>query len=400
MGNTNSNAHVSLAVQTDKMIYMAGETVKGSVYVMVTAETEATGVFLRVKGLERVNFTERRTGRDAEDLDRTLSDEVSFFNVTMPLLTAQAGSLQPGQYQIPFIFSLPASLPGTYPEEEGMRGGETYRCSIDYEVLAYVEVPGVFTNNIRHRQLLAVTANFDPKAIHAETVVKNKKVCFVCCIPRGEIWMRASMDKSHYMPGETAMIVVEMNNGSRATIRHVSMRLVRQLRLGTRSQGWLFYQSDVLTSLELPGLLPGQSFMDATGRTVPFLLSSTKDGKPLPAEVKGSIVECTYAVKIFVKIDWTPSIGIEVPIHIYHSPDLFPSSSLPEAYHREPLALPPTASAVEWNPTIEQEVDIPMASAVAMEMNGKGGAPGVESPIGGVMPSAPSMRWFGRGREL
>lgn len=167
-----------------------------------------------------------------------------------------------------------------------------------------------------------------------------------------------------------------------------------------QTTGWLFYQSDVLTSLELPGLLPGQSFMDAAGRTVPFLLSSTKDGKPLPAEVKGSIVECTYAVKIFVKIDWTPSIGIEVPIHIYHSPDLFPSSSLPEAYHREPLALPPTASAVEWNPTIEQEVDIPMASAVAMEMNGKGGAPGVESPIGGVMPSAPSMRWFGRGREL
>lgn len=211
---------------------------------------KATGVFLRVKGLERVNFTERRTGRDAEDLDRTLSDEVSFFNVTMPLLTAQAGSLQPGQYQIPFIFSLPASLPGTYPEEEGMRGGETYRCSIDYEVLAYVEVPGVFTNNIRHRQLLAVTANFDPKAIHAETVVKNKKVCFVCCIPRGEIWMRASMDKSHYMPGETAMIVVEMNNGSRATIRHVSMRLVRQLRLGTRSQG-----KELSLPLSLPACL-------------------------------------------------------------------------------------------------------------------------------------------------
>jgi hypothetical protein len=40
MGNTNSNAHVSLAVQTDKVAYMAGETVKGSVYVMVTAETK------------------------------------------------------------------------------------------------------------------------------------------------------------------------------------------------------------------------------------------------------------------------------------------------------------------------------------------------------------------------
>lgn len=40
MGNTSSSAHVSLAVRTDKVAYMAGETVKGSVYVMVTAETQ------------------------------------------------------------------------------------------------------------------------------------------------------------------------------------------------------------------------------------------------------------------------------------------------------------------------------------------------------------------------
>jgi len=39
------------------------------------------------------------------------------------------------------------------------------------------------------------------------------------------------------MPGETATIVVEMNNGSRAAIHHVSLRLVRRLRLGTRGQG-------------------------------------------------------------------------------------------------------------------------------------------------------------------
>lgn len=40
MGNTSSNANVSLAVRTEKVAYMAGETVKGSVYVMVTVETQ------------------------------------------------------------------------------------------------------------------------------------------------------------------------------------------------------------------------------------------------------------------------------------------------------------------------------------------------------------------------
>ena len=50
------------------------------------------------------------------------------------------------------------------------------RCSINYEVMAYVEVPGVFSANIKHRQLLAVSAATDLKAIRAESVEKVKKV--------------------------------------------------------------------------------------------------------------------------------------------------------------------------------------------------------------------------------
>jgi len=138
--------------------------------------------------------------------------------------------------------------------------------------------------------------------------------------------------------------------------------------------------------------------MDAGGRTLPFLLSSTMDGKPLPAEVKGSILECTYVVEISAKVDWIPLIGIEVPIHIYHSSSLPSLSSLPEAYHHEPLALPPTASAVDWNPTIEEEIHIPMASALSVETNEKGGASG--AAVGGVVPSAPSMRWFRKSGDL
>ena len=46
-------------------------------------------------------------------------------------------------------------------------------------MLAYVEVPGVFSANIRHRQLLAVSAATDVKAIRAESVERVKKVRWV-----------------------------------------------------------------------------------------------------------------------------------------------------------------------------------------------------------------------------
>lgn len=165
--------------------------------------------------------------------------------------------------------------------------------------MAYVEVPGILSSNIKHRQLLAVSAATDVKAIHAESVEKNKKVCLLCCIPRGEVWMRASLSSNAYKPGETANITLEMNNGSKAAIHHVTVQLVRRLRLGTRGSGWGFYKTDLLNAVELPGLRPGEARMDFAGRTLAFPLVSKAgaDGSapvPLQAEVMGDIIECTY----------------------------------------------------------------------------------------------------------
>jgi hypothetical protein len=109
------------------------------------------------------------------------------------------------------------------------------------------------------------------------------------------------MAQNAYRPGETAQITLEMNNGSKAAIHHVTVQLVRRLRLGTRGNGWGFYKTDVLTSLELPGLQPGESRMDFAGRTLAFPLVSQpgadgSPGVPLQAEVKGDIIECSYVV--------------------------------------------------------------------------------------------------------
>lgn len=114
--------------------------------------------------------------------------------------------------------------------------------------------------------------------------------------------MRASVDQSMYKPGETATITLEMNNGSKAAINHVTVQLVRRLRLGTRGSGWGFYKTDMLNSIELPGLQPGESRMDFAGRTLAFPLVSqpAADGSApavaLQAEVLGNIIECTYVL--------------------------------------------------------------------------------------------------------
>lgn len=44
-------------------------------------------------------------------------------------LGPQLGSKQlaPGQYQVPFSFTLPHTLPGVFAEEEGFNGSDNYR---------------------------------------------------------------------------------------------------------------------------------------------------------------------------------------------------------------------------------------------------------------------------------
>lgn len=118
------------------------------------------------------------------------------------------------------------------------------------------------------------------------------------------------MDRNAYKPGETANISLEMNNGSKAAIHHVTVQLLRRLRLGTRGNGWGFYKTDLLNSVELPGLQPGESRMDFAGRTLAFPLVSLPgpDGEPpvsLQAEVKGDIIECDYViVSIWFGLVW------------------------------------------------------------------------------------------------
>lgn len=205
------------------------------------------------------------------------------------------------------------------------------------------------------------------------------------------------MDRNAYKPGETANISLEMNNGSKAAIHHVSVQLLRRLRLGTRGNGWGFYKTDLLNSVDLPGLQPGESRMDFAGRTLAFPLVSVPgpDGEPpvsLQAEVKGDIIECEYVIvsvgfvlvwigraglvyrwgeggwstttttttngghnalaqsltkhntintkhkqtqEVVAKVDWTPTIGVEIPVHIYHTaaapPPGFVHAELPTA---------------------------------------------------------------------
>jgi hypothetical protein len=104
--------------------------VRGHVYLNILTPVRAVGVFLKVKGYEKVHWRERRsrthTTRRADGSTDTRTEYYyvdhdghnSFFRCKIPLAMFNA-DLMPAQYAFAFSFYLPPGLPGSFFEACG-----------------------------------------------------------------------------------------------------------------------------------------------------------------------------------------------------------------------------------------------------------------------------------------
>jgi hypothetical protein len=74
------------------------------------------------------------------------------------------------------------------------------------------------------------------------------------------------MSKSMYTSGETAAILLEINNASAAEVHNLSVRFKRQLRLKTRGAMNSFQHYDTLFASDFPGIGPNQQVGSLIGR--------------------------------------------------------------------------------------------------------------------------------------
>lgn len=115
MGNVDSrskHAHGYLIVQTAKPFYCPGEMVTGTVYLRVTQPIDVSFIDLEVKGGEKASFVER-VHRDNEWHDDKRKTKKTLMKFHHPCFTFAVPTLMPGDYAIPFSFTLPAGIPSS-----------------------------------------------------------------------------------------------------------------------------------------------------------------------------------------------------------------------------------------------------------------------------------------------
>lgn len=231
-------------MRTDRPSYVGGQNVTGTVYLNVkTPITYADvslremlhflnigyrtdGVYLRVQGVEEVSFNEnktRDTGRK-DDYGQPIKEsyvhkdrnQYMFFQTRVPVYFV-SGALNPGQYSIPFTFTLPSDLPGSFYEEtQDKRSDQVrykqvpccgcsslmfqdgyYRAAVSYTVAAECVSTQLFSfgshtlesqcEMVIHAKLLS--------SIVGVTRQANATIRSWCCINQGVVSMRASFEK-------------------------------------------------------------------------------------------------------------------------------------------------------------------------------------------------------------
>lgn len=119
-------------LRTNKGEYTPGSILNGAVYLRISSPTEANGIKLSFKGLEKSTYEYDCNGR------KSLKNETAHANIHDVTLYSQPECFQFGSYVFPFGFELPLDAPGTFLSSGSSLKG-SWAAEISYKLYAYAE---------------------------------------------------------------------------------------------------------------------------------------------------------------------------------------------------------------------------------------------------------------------
>jgi hypothetical protein len=133
MGGT-ASATIKVKLDDSSKVTFPGAQMKGRVYLMVHKErVEAESIMLRITGGEYtcIVLGGRRSDGDTTPLHYYVSTAL-FLDIAFPLTVVRNGFFLKGQYEFPFVFTLPTGILPTMIARSGP--GSDARCEVRYEI--------------------------------------------------------------------------------------------------------------------------------------------------------------------------------------------------------------------------------------------------------------------------
>ena len=219
MGNLiDSRSHFEggyLYVKTERPFYHAGERVIGKVYIRTMVPMNPSHLDLHIDGLEKTshrNFERRRIeGREgqADEWEEVMvkeKHEHKNLEFKGRCFTFN-GPLYPGDYTIPFDFTLPMGLPASIMYRND-RIREKPKAAINYRIVAILET--IDRRVLKYHQMLLV---HEPPVPFVEGAMEKQTVNLTnCCSSKGRATMGVRFNKNVFYSNEMAIADLSVDN--------------------------------------------------------------------------------------------------------------------------------------------------------------------------------------------
>eukprot|EP01012_Entosiphon_sulcatum_P024755 TRINITY_DN299_c0_g1_i1.p1 TRINITY_DN299_c0_g1~~TRINITY_DN299_c0_g1_i1.p1 ORF type:complete len:454 (-),score=110.70 TRINITY_DN299_c0_g1_i1:166-1467(-) len=333
-------------VRTDKGEYYAGETVYGTVFLLIEDPIESEGLSVQIKGKEKCSWKQTVQhpvpGSDPPQHTSetvTLADDRECFSRKAKLIV-QRGTFPQGKFAYHFALALPDDLPGVYSKQ---KKGLGWYGKVSYRVKAEVDCPGIATD-LQTKQGIVIHQKVRRAAAVHE---KQQEITTCCCVKQGAVEVKAWVDRQAYLPDDTVLLTVSVKNGTDKKIDHVKADVIREIELQVKNNT----RGDVSSKLEMRSVMASSKQdgnLEGQGeRQYAFKLPlRSKKGRECKPTTDGKLVECEYVIALEVDVAWASDLNARIPLHITAPPNTAFSQWQPQDWFAQCVVCPSDPSVL------------------------------------------------------
>jgi hypothetical protein len=223
---TGKSSVASICVVFHQAVVQAGGEVTGKVCLSVIQDQVSCGsIGCRVTGQETTLATYTTTDSDGNSSSSTATERRRFMDLKLCLRNVPEGVIRRGQYEYPFCFTMPASVPATT-----YASCPSHFCCVNYTMKVWLDRPGLLRWDIRNTQAFTVVAPTveviagSPVYIPAQSFQLRSLRIF----DRGNVLFSGQAASNVVYAGETTAFKFALVNHSQVRIKAIEVGLTER----------------------------------------------------------------------------------------------------------------------------------------------------------------------------
>ena len=283
--STKYNHHGDIFIEMTNITATGGQRLKGMIHMTLSTQISPSTLFLVFKGLEATSWVE-----DSEKQKDRHRGKSRICNFHYPLYQWKK-PLPKGGYSLPFIFTLPENLPGSFSCIF-----EQFRASIEYKLFAKL----LSKNNENLKARISIHVIEKTLSLHANLAASSiAEITTCCCIGKGISRINVVLPQDTFNTSQIVKLTAQIDNFfSRLDVIGVTCRLRLSLRLKCNS-GYSFFYTQVVTSRYYPVEIPaGANIVDTALVHMRINLPANMQFLNNMHSTKGTLIRCTYCVEV------------------------------------------------------------------------------------------------------